>query len=205
MFQNLLHSCSKPFDGIRLFFETFITLQHVKLNVQDIRLAKIHFFLTILQVRGHHCPWILNWWTESSKNLSIQFKGLWSENPIRNYFTVWVKWIVINEIISDKAVSMNEKYFPEPFKFDPNRYLTNDGTLKELVFPIQKSLVWIAAFKIEIGVVFCLMIGWKNPGIIPSYRFCDFFLKNDNLGLKMKILKFLEIQPSLMINIRPEM
>ena len=44
-------------------------------------------------------------------------------------------------MISDKAVSMNEKYFPEPFKFDPNRYLTNDGTLKELVFPIQKSLV----------------------------------------------------------------
>ena len=34
-------------------------------------------------------------------------------------------------MISEKAVSMNEKYFPEPFKFDPNRFLTNDGNLKE--------------------------------------------------------------------------
>jgi|ERR1719284_684572 len=28
------------------------------------------------------------------------------------------------------AVSMNEKYFPEPFKFDPNRFLSDDGSLK---------------------------------------------------------------------------
>ena len=35
----------------------------------------------------------------------------------------------------------------------------------------------------------------KNPGIHPSYHFYDFPLKNDNLDLKMKILKFLEIQP----------
>ena len=36
-------------------------------------------------------------------------------------------------MISDKAVSMNEKYFPEPFKFDPNRFLSDDGSLKEPV------------------------------------------------------------------------
>jgi len=28
------------------------------------------------------------------------------------------------------AVSMNEKYYPNPFKFDPNRFLNSDGTLK---------------------------------------------------------------------------
>jgi len=34
----------------------------------------------------------------------------------------------------------------------------------------------------------------KNPRIHPSYHFCDFF-KSDNLGLKMKFLKFLGIHP----------
>ena len=36
-------------------------------------------------------------------------------------------------MITDKAVSMNEKYFPEPFKFDPNRFLNEDGSLKDQV------------------------------------------------------------------------
>ena len=35
----------------------------------------------------------------------------------------------------------------------------------------------------------------ENLEIHPSNNFSDFFLKNDNLGLKMKILKFLRIQP----------
>ena len=26
---------------------------------------------------------------------------------------------------------MNEKYYPDPFKFDPNRFLNSDGSLKE--------------------------------------------------------------------------
>ena len=30
----------------------------------------------------------------------------------------------------------------------------------------------------------------ENPGIHPCYHFYDFSLKNDNLGLKIKILKF---------------
>ena len=34
-------------------------------------------------------------------------------------------------VIFDKAVSMNEKYYPNPFKFDPNRFLNSDGSLKE--------------------------------------------------------------------------
>ena len=33
------------------------------------------------------------------------------------------------------------------------------------------------------------------PGIQPSYHYFDFPIKNDNLGKKMKILKFLGIQP----------
>ena len=36
----------------------------------------------------------------------------------------------------------------------------------------------------------------ENPGIHPSYHFM-IFPQNDNLGLKMKILKFLGIQPHL--------
>ena len=35
----------------------------------------------------------------------------------------------------------------------------------------------------------------QNSGIYPSYNFHDFSLKNDNLGSKIKILKFLGIQP----------
>ena len=34
-----------------------------------------------------------------------------------------------------------------------------------------------------------------NLGIHPTYHFCHFPSKNDNLGLKMKILKILGIQP----------
>ena len=34
----------------------------------------------------------------------------------------------------------------------------------------------------------------ENPGIHPSYKFI-IFSKNVNLGLKMKVLKFLGIQP----------
>ena len=37
--------------------------------------------------------------------------------------------------------------------------------------------------------------GFKSPGIHPGYYFCDFPSKNDNLGLKMTVLKFLGIQP----------
>ena len=33
---------------------------------------------------------------------------------------------------------MNEKYFPEPFKFDPNRFLSDDGSLKEPVLNNRK-------------------------------------------------------------------
>ena len=36
----------------------------------------------------------------------------------------------------------------------------------------------------------------KNPGIHPRYHFCG-FPQNDNLGLTVKILKFLGIQPTL--------
>ena len=36
------------------------------------------------------------------------------------------------------------------------------------------------------------MVNSQNPRINPEYHFCDFHLKNDNLGLK--ILKFLGIQ-----------
>ena len=35
----------------------------------------------------------------------------------------------------------------------------------------------------------------KNPGIHSSYYFYDFSIRNDNLGLEMKILKILGIQP----------
>ena len=35
----------------------------------------------------------------------------------------------------------------------------------------------------------------ENPEIHPSYHFNDFCLKNDYLGLKMKVLKFLGIEP----------
>ena len=42
-------------------------------------------------------------------------------------------------MIFEKAVSMNEKYFPEPFKFDPNRFLSDDGSLKEPVLNYRKQ------------------------------------------------------------------
>ena len=44
-------------------------------------------------------------------------------------------------------------------------------------------------------------IGWipKKPRIHTSYHFCD-SLKNDILGLKMKILKFLGIQPNITLS-----
>ena len=35
----------------------------------------------------------------------------------------------------------------------------------------------------------------KNPGIHPGYHFYDFYLNNDNLGLTIKVLKFLGIWP----------
>ena len=37
---------------------------------------------------------------------------------------------------------------------------------------------------------------WKS-GMDPSYNFHDFSHKNDNLGLKMKVLKFLGIHPRI--------
>ena len=37
----------------------------------------------------------------------------------------------------------------------------------------------------------------QNPRIRPSYSFCDFSSKNVNLGLKLDILKFLGIQPTI--------
>ena len=42
-----------------------------------------------------------------------------------------------------------------------------------------------------------LYIGWtrKTPGIYSGYHFFTIFLKNYNFGLKIKILKFLGIQP----------
>jgi len=41
----------------------------------------------------------------------------------------------------------------------------------------------------------------ENPGIQPCYHFYDFSLKNDNLGLKIKNLKFLGIEPTHTIKI----
>ena len=38
-----------------------------------------------------------------------------------------------------------------------------------------------------------------NPEIHPSNHFLRHFLKNDNSGLKMKVLKFLGIRPTLII------
>ena len=40
---------------------------------------------------------------------------------------------------------------------------------------------------------------WKS-GMDPSYNFHDFSHKNDNLGLKMKVLKFLGIHPNFMFS-----
>ena len=45
----------------------------------------------------------------------------------------------------------------------------------------------------------------KNPENHPNYDFCDFTSKNDNLGLKLKILKFSEfsrfnVNPLLILN-----
>lgn len=39
----------------------------------------------------------------------------------------------------------------------------------------------------------------ENPGFHPSYHFDDFSFKNNNLGLKMKVLEFLGIQPKYKI------
>ena len=49
-------------------------------------------------------------------------------------------------------------------------------------------------------------LGWirKNPEILPSYHSYDFSLKNDNLGLKIAILKFLGIQPRKRLSDWPE-
>ena len=49
--------------------------------------------------------------------------------PAINYD--FVSRLLYSRIIFDKAVSMNEKYYPNPFKFDPNRFLNSDGSLKE--------------------------------------------------------------------------
>ena len=37
---------------------------------------------------------------------------------------------------------------------------------------------------------------FQNPELYPSYHFYDFSFKNDNLDLKLKIFKFIGIQPS---------
>ena len=52
----------------------------------------------------------------------------------------------------------------------------------------QGMAIFVEHFKI-------IYVGWirKNPSIHPSYYFLWFSLENDNSGLNMNILKFLEI------------
>ena len=60
------------------------------------------------------------------------------------------------------------------------------------------------SFDLRLISVRWLYIRWirTNPRIHPIYHFFRFSLKNDDLGLKIKILKFLRIQPNYIMGLK---
>ena len=95
---------------------------------------------------------------------------------------VW-KWLK-TLMISDKAVSMNEKYFPEPFKFDPNRFLSDDGSLKEPVLNYRKHYDDVWGFnnnepESSVTKILCRLDMVKDHAQVPqslNYKFSYFLL-----------------------------
>ena len=63
-----------------------------------------------------------------------------------------------------QGICMNEQYYPDPFKFDPNRFLNNDGSLKEkFKIEILKKYRGTRSGPDYQGVTFSLVSNELNP------------------------------------------
>ena len=136
------------------------------------------------------CWWI---WTPNEGIREIDSRKPFSTTSLYSVTTRWrysVNEIILGRIQGDLRTFIFKSKFPEGKHQNDNYGLLD---FYQTYFFVKIATIGMA----DIRKWWKSYIGWvlKNPGIHLSYYFLLFFVKHDNLSLKMKVLKFLGFQP----------